>query len=85
MLDVIHYFLDQDMRYSTPEELQMHNSVRKTIFKDLYQKDYVYASEGSTTDQSDYSGTEVKPYIPPTAVDPDAFNPFGSILDAPIA
>lgn len=84
MLDVIHYFLDQDMRYSSPEELQMHDTVRRALFKDLYQRDYVYGSKASTKSDSDFSDTEVKPYIPPTEIDPDAFNPFGSVLDAPI-
>lgn len=84
MLDVIHYFIDSDMRYSSPEELQMHDTVRRTMFKDLYGREYVYGSKTASVEQSEYSNTEVKPYIPPTEIDPDAFNPFGSVLDAPI-
>ena len=81
MLDVIHYFLDEDMRYSTPEEIRLHEVVRKTLMVDLYERQYKY---GSTEGKESDLGPDVKPYIPPTEVDPDAFNPFGQILDAPL-
>ena len=81
MLDVVHYFLDEDMRYSSPEEMRFHEVVRKTLMVDLYEKKYNYGSaEGANSDL----GPDVKPYIPPTEVDPDAFNPFGQVLDAPL-
>lgn len=81
MLDVIHYFLDEDLRYTSGEELKLHEVIRKTLMVDLYGLTYKYGSaEGSSSD----SDSDVKPYIPPTEIDPDAFNPFGSVLDSPI-
>lgn len=81
MLDVIHYFLDEDLRYSSGEELKLHEVIRKTLMVDLYGSTYKYGSaEGSGSDL----GPDIKPYIPPTEIDPDSANPFGSILDSPI-
>ena len=82
MLDVVHYFLDEDMRYSSVEELKIHDSVRKNIFKTFYDTEYRYGIPGDTPDSVDSDA--IKPYIPPTEVNPDAPNPFGAVLDAPI-
>jgi hypothetical protein len=81
MLDVVHYFLDEDMRYTSPEEIQLHEVVRKTLMVDLYERKYNY---GNNKDAESNLSPDVKPYIPPTEVDPDAFNPFGQVLDAPL-
>jgi hypothetical protein len=83
MLDVVHYFLDEDMRYSTLEELKIHGHVRKTIFGDFYGTEYRYAMSDDSSESSD--SEFVKPYIPPTEVDPDSHVPFGSALDSPLA
>jgi len=84
MLDVLHYYLDEDMRYSSVEELKLHDAVRKGIFEDLYGIKYRYGMpENGSAEAVDGNG--VKPYIPPTEFDDDAANPFGSVLDAPIA
>lgn len=82
MLDVIHYFLDEDMRYSSLDELKIHDSVRKNIAKTLYGVEYRYGIPGETSDIEDPN--YVKPYIPPTEVNPESHAPFGSVLDAPI-
>lgn len=82
MLDVVHYFLDEDMRYSGLDEMKIHDSVRKSIFKKLYDVDYKYGMSGESSDTEDPN--YVKPYIPPTEVSPESHAPFGSILDAPI-
>ena len=83
MLDVVHYFLDEDMRYSTIEELKIHGNVRKSVFEDFYGVEYKYAI--STDSSSSASSDATKPYIPPTEVNPDSPAPFGSVLDAPLA
>lgn len=82
MLDVVHYFLDEDLRYTTMEELKIHGHVRKTIFKNFYDMDYAYSMADESGD-SDFPET-TKPYIPPTEVNPDSYTPFGSVLDAPL-
>jgi hypothetical protein len=83
MLDVVHYFLDEDMRYSTLEELKIHGTVRKTIFGDFYGTPYKYSMSEDSSDANDFES--VKPYIPPTEVNPESHVPFGSVLDSPLA
>lgn len=82
MLDVIHYFLDEDMRYATPESAQMHSSVRHTLYGSLYNRPYKYGSSNKTSGES--VEPAVKGYIPPTEFDADSSDPFGGVLDSPI-
>jgi hypothetical protein len=83
MLDTIHYFLDEDTRYSSIEELKMHDSFRKNIFEKLYESTYRY---GLPDDSDSYTASSgIKPYIPPTEIDPEAADPFGNLLDSPLA
>jgi hypothetical protein len=90
MLDVIHYFYEEDMNYATLEQLQMVDARRVHVFEGLYGRPYVYKSSpnsGSSDSVNQFSPSgsgATKPYIPPTEFDPDSFNPFGSVLDAPI-
>ena len=83
MLDVIHYFLDEDMRYTSAEELHMHSKFRKNISKQLYGIPYRYGLPDDSGSYENSSG--VKSYIPPTEMDPDAADPFGDLLDSPLA
>lgn len=85
MLDVLHYFMDEDMRYTGTDEYNFHSIIRKVMFTDLYGVPYKYGSKadtGSSTSSED--PLAVKPYIPPTDFDSSSANPFGSVLDAPI-
>lgn len=85
MLDVIHYYFDEDMRYGSVEASHLHSNVREQLYGSLYGYDYRYGVGKNRTAGAD--GTEnltVKPYIPATEFDPDSSNPFGGILDSPI-
>jgi hypothetical protein len=82
MLDVVHYFLDDDMRYSSIEELKIHDNFRKSVSKNFYDTPYRYGLPDDSESYQNSSG--VKSYIPPTEMDPDAADPFGSLLDPPI-
>lgn len=85
MLDVIHYFYEEDFNYSTVEQAQMSDARRIHVFESLYKTKYQYAAPKSDSSSSDdLDGTEVKPYVPPTEFNPDSINPFGEVLDAPI-
>lgn len=84
MLDVVHYYFDEDMRFSSLDEARMHSIVRKQLFEELYDIKYRYGLDSKTTPSGDYAEGDVKPFIPATEVDSDAPNPFGAILDAPI-
>ena len=99
MLDVIHYFYEDDLNYATVEQAQMAEARRVTIFKQLYDEDYKYVSTGTANKvnngfagQYDFDNpipfdpkkAPVKPYFPPTQMEADDADPFGGILDAPI-
>ncbi len=100
MLDVIHYFYEDDLNYASVEAAQMAEARRISVFKQLYGVDYAYASAESKNKTAgfganydfdlddptpfDPTNAPIKPYVPPTDMDDDSFNPFGDVLDAPI-
>jgi hypothetical protein len=93
MLDVIHYFYEEDMNYASVEQAQMAEARRTFVFEEMYQTKYDYKTKNNGGNSQGYDdgvtpfnprNKDVKPYIPPTEVDPDSYNPFGSVLDAPI-
>lgn len=98
MLDVVHYFYEEDLNYASVEQAQMTDARRVTLFKQLYNIEYKYASQevknkaaGANFDFDlddpipfDPTNAPTKPFIPATEVDADSYNPFGSVLDAPI-
>ena len=47
MLDVIHYFYEDDLNYASVEAAQMADARRITLFKQLYGVEYKYASADS--------------------------------------
>lgn len=101
MLDVIHYFYDESMNFSTVEQGKWADSRRERIFEDLYGTEYRYKSftedKKGDNDFGSYDEDEAivafdpsvnnqtKTYIPPTQMQADSADPFGGILDAPIA
>lgn len=89
MLDVLHFFFEQDSRYGSAEEAESVSTLRTSLYRNLYDTTYNYGSSSNsakTTAGNDYftDPNVVKPYIPPTEFNPDSFNPYGSVLDAPI-
>ena len=42
MLDVIHYIFEEDMTFSTGEQADAQTDIRKSLYKELYHKDYKY-------------------------------------------
>lgn len=86
MVDVIHYFFDEDMRYGSIESAHMHGNFRSHIYKNLYEKSYLYAIGSNSDKDIEFSedGTEIKPYMPPTEIDADRGLPQANRLDAPL-
>lgn len=93
MLDVLHYLLEEDANFVSQEQYQSRDHVRNVVYKNVYNKSYVYANSDtrdfgyeSAADDLDIpvttaaKSTEVKPYIPPTRVNADADNPFQGVL-----
>lgn len=44
MLDVLHYFFEEDLFYSTAEQAEGRDRARERIYQDFYNKRYPYAS-----------------------------------------
>ena len=86
MLDVIHYFFEEDSRYASAEEAESLSQTRTTLYAVLYGTTYKYPIKINKTDASGISGSAsgTKPYIPPTQVDVDSPLPFGDALDSPL-
>lgn len=81
MLDVLHFFLEEDLRYPSVDAARFHESIRRAIFSDWYgveQPDIQVA-------QPDTANSEpIKPFIPPTPIDYDSPEPFGEFIGAPV-
>jgi hypothetical protein len=88
MIDVIHYFFEEDALAVSEIHAETRSQIRNGVYEKLYNTSYAYSSERSKAPNQESWGYDdpqgVKPYVPPTEFDPDAFNPFGSVLDAPI-
>jgi len=107
MLDVIHYFFEQDVIFVSGEQAESQSDVRSRLYKDLYNTSYKYPhkTRGSGANGRNYIDPAVidepfvkedlpkpfdprankpKPFVPATKLNPDAADPFGGILDAPI-
>jgi hypothetical protein len=87
MIDVLHYFFEEDALAVSEIHAETRSQIRKGIYGQLYGTPYAYSSDKSKPQRQEAWGVDsgdAKPYIPPTEFDPDAFNPFGSVLDAPI-
>lgn len=100
MLDVIHYFYDESMNFSTVEQGKWADSRRERIFEDLYGIEYRYKSFEDSKKENEFGSydeeedivsfnpsvkSDTKSYTPPTKMEADSADPFGGILDAPIA
>lgn len=97
MLDVLHYTLEEDMRYSSAEQAEAVTGARTQLYL-AYGKTYTYGGKSSGTERQYVSpgasndldfdpmlaSQESKPYIAPTNFNPDSAMPFGSDLDSPL-
>lgn len=99
MLDVLHYYFEDDIRYASAETAEAVTSYRTQLYL-LYGKTYKYGTSASSSSNRNYvpkgasddlnlddlpgSTSGVKPYIPPTEFNPDSFLPFGSTLESPL-
>jgi hypothetical protein len=58
MLDVVHYMFEEDMNYSTSEQAKAHEKIRISIYRNLYNETYKYASSSSKSYTSAASNDE---------------------------
>lgn len=100
MIDVMHYFMEEDMRYGSAEEAESLSALRTQLYL-MYGKTYKYTVSSKNQSGKSYipknagedfgfdddpmfNSGETKPYIPPTNFNPDSVLPFGSDLEAPL-
>ena len=48
MLDVIHYFFEDDLNYSTAEQAEARDKTRDSIYAELYNSTYKYSRQTSS-------------------------------------
>ena len=74
MLDVIHYYFEQDHRYVSFEEASFKDQFRSSIFKNLYHSEYKFASD-SDEDIPDYTN-DMSELDSPMEHTPEKIEPF---------
>lgn len=88
MLDVIHFFFEEDSRYRSQEEIQTVSAIRTQVYESLYGINYPYKVKSQATSSNNFSDVDdvnsVKPYMAPTEFDPESTNPFGKTLEPPL-
>lgn len=99
MLDVIHYFFEEDSRYASAEQAEASNRAREIIYSDLYNTRYPYSTSGGQGISKDFDiepeeeitpfdpmqkKQPTKPFIAPTQVNASLPQPFGGFIDGPL-
>lgn len=99
MLDVLHYFLEDDMNMGTAEQAEARDAARKHIYEEMYNSTYKYGVKKSNAAPviKDFDAepeeklpepfnpaAKPKRFIPPTNFDGESALPFGNTLDAPL-
>jgi hypothetical protein len=51
MLDVLHYYMEEDYNFSNSDQVEAKSRIRKTIYKTMYNKEYKFGAET----EKDYS------------------------------
>jgi hypothetical protein len=46
MLDVVHFFFEEDLKVSSEEEAQAKSQIRSVLYRDLYKQTYKYGVKG---------------------------------------
>jgi len=88
MLDVLHFFFEEDSRYHTGDEAKGVEALRVALYETMYKTTYKYRTGNNSRNPSAQGfasdSFKTKSYIPPTDFDPDSSNPFGAALEAPL-
>lgn len=45
MLDVLHYYMEEDYNFSNADQVEAKSRLRKTIYRTMYNKDYTFGNE----------------------------------------
>ena len=79
MLDVLHYFFEDDLNYSTPEQAEARDKMRSSLYGQLYNTTYKYSSgAGSSRSTATSRDFDIDDEITPVNLKErkiDSFNP----------
>jgi len=73
MLDVLHYYMEEDYNFSASEQVEAKSKIRKTIYKNFYDREYKFGND-SKPDYSNISadGTDIgDPLVPFDSSEPE--------------
>jgi hypothetical protein len=98
MIDVLHFYFEDDLTAGSHEEALAKSESRSVIYGTLYGTTYKYkASNSGSSSQMNAGGSPVdglvpfdpseavtKPFVPATEFDAESPLPFGQTLDAPL-
>jgi hypothetical protein len=65
MLDVIHYFIEEDMNYSSSEQADGRSRTREILYQDFYGQNYKYATSRNGAEYTSASGSISKDFDSP--------------------
>jgi hypothetical protein len=72
MLDVLHYFFEEDISYASNEQAEARDKSRTEIYESMYLRSYKYSS----SNRGDYSASSMRDFDEPEQVDEiQPFNP----------
>ena len=75
MLDVIHYFIEEDMNYSSAEQADGRSRSREIIYQDFYGHNYKYATSQGNSGVSSAAGSITRNFDDPID-DEESLVPF---------
>jgi hypothetical protein len=79
MLDVAHYFLEEDFSASSSEQAEARSRLRTTLYESLYSKEYRYKMSNTRTQNFDFDTPVNESYnIDQNDSSPVPFNPAKS-------
>ncbi len=61
MLDVIHYFFEEDYRYTSTDQADFKDNFRDVIYKNLYNVEYTYKTKNSQDQDAQYKNFDEQP------------------------
>jgi hypothetical protein len=76
MLDVIHYFIEEDMNYSSSEQADGRSRTREILYRDFYAQNYKYATSSSGSKYSSANGSISKDFDSPYEDEEETLVPF---------
>jgi hypothetical protein len=76
MLDVIHYFFEEDYRYTSTDQADFKDNFRDVIYKNLYNVEYTYKTKNSQDQDAQYKDFDEQPQDSENSVEEEPLEPF---------